>query len=260
VDDQHPDPPSEAAARVAQIAAMSISVAEALARLRAQRLDDRAAADQQAAVGARAQSRAAAAAARLTFVPALDDAWLRGAPTSALLDAWVATQHLAGFDPLARAAQDRVEQRLRQLHAEAMDVYDTARVSGCPPAACMAHASPLFRGEYGLDEPGTFTHRNLADLHQHLAAPGESTSDLLVTRTVDERLQAAADAGRHHGFAAGQAAEAGAMGPDVAWHAFPLGTDQAMQTAPQAAAQAMRALPAPPSRRQLTANRSQPHP
>ena len=260
MDDHHPDPTSEAAARVAQVAAMSISVAEALARLRAQRLDDRAAADQQAAAAARAQSRAAAAAARLTLVPALDDAWLRAAPTSALLDAWVATQHLAGSDPLAGTAQDRVEQRLRQLHAEAMDVYDTARASGRPPPACMAQASTLLRGEYGLDEPGTFIHRNLADLHQHLAAASESTPDLLATPTQDERRQAAADAARHRGFAAGQAAEAAGMGHDVARQAFPLDPEHAMRTARQAAAQAMRALPAPPSRRQLTATRSQPHP
>ena len=170
MDDRHPDPPSEAAARVAQLAAMSISVAEALARLRAQRLADQAAADRQAAAAARAAARAAAAAARLTYSPALDDAWLRGAPTSALLDAWVATQHYPSADPTAPTAQERVEQRLRQLHAEAMQAYDTARADGGPPLACMAQAAALFRGEYGLDGVGTPIHRSLADLHQHLAA------------------------------------------------------------------------------------------
>src|SRR4051812_3709674 len=173
---------------------MSISVAEALARLRAQRLADHAATDREATAAARAEARAAATAARLTYTPALDDAWLRTASTSALLDAWVATLQVPDGDPTARAAQERVEQRLRQLHAEAMQAYDTARAQGQPPAAGMAQAAGLLRGESGLDEVGTPIQRSIADLHQHLAAADDATPDLISTPSVDERLAAAADA------------------------------------------------------------------
>jgi hypothetical protein len=260
VDDRHPDPHSEAAARVAQLAAMSISVAEALARLRAQRVADRAATDREAAAAARAGARAAAAAARLTYTPAMDDAWLRTASTSGLLDAWVATQHVPDADSTARAAQERVEQRLRQLHAEAMRAYDTTRANGGPPLASMAQATGLLRGEYGLDKVGTPIQRSLADLHQHLAAADDATPDLISTPTVDERRAAAADAVRHRGFAADHAQDVGAGRLDVAWHAFPRSAEEAMATAPKAAAKAMQALPAPPKRLALTATRSQPKP
>jgi hypothetical protein len=234
---------------------MSISVAEALARLRAQRLADQAAADRDAAAAARAQARAHPAAARLTYTSALDDAWLRRASTSTLVEAWVATQHHPDADPAAPLAQERVEQRLRQLHAEAMQAYDTARADGAPALACMARASGLFRGEYGLDDVGTPIHRSLADLHQHLAAAAEATPDLLATPAVDERHGATADAARHRGVAGAQATgligDSAASGVDVTWHAFPLTAEQAMATAPKAAAKAVRALPAPPQRLQL---------
>jgi len=55
VSDHHPDPGSEAAARAAQLAALAVTVAEAVARLRATRLADRVAADERAAAALRAQ-------------------------------------------------------------------------------------------------------------------------------------------------------------------------------------------------------------
>ena len=170
MDDRHPDPPSEAAARVAQLAAMSISVAEALARLRAQRLADQAAADRQAAAAARAQARAAAAAARLTYSPALDDAWLRGAPTSALLDAWVATQLYPSDDPTAPMP--------RTVWSSGSASCTARRCrSTTPPALTATHPSPAWRQRPACSAANTAwtrsarpIHRSLADLQQHLAA------------------------------------------------------------------------------------------
>ena len=137
--DDHADPGAEAAARAAQLAAMTISVAEALARLRSQRWQDRAIGDERVAMASRAQARVEAAAARLVWTPALDDGWLRGAPTTRLVDAWSAAEGHNTSDPSAAQARQRIEQRLRQLHAEAMHVYDAARADGHAAVAGLAY-------------------------------------------------------------------------------------------------------------------------
>ena len=63
---QHDDPMADAAARAVQLLALSITITEAVARLRAERLATRAFEDERAAAVLRAQDRADRAAAWLT--------------------------------------------------------------------------------------------------------------------------------------------------------------------------------------------------
>jgi len=66
----HEDPVAEGAARAAQFAAMAVSVAEAVVRLRTERLATRAADDERQAAAVRAQHRAEQATALLQRSPA----------------------------------------------------------------------------------------------------------------------------------------------------------------------------------------------
>jgi hypothetical protein len=63
--DHHDDPAADAAARAAQLVAMTLSITESLARLRTERLAGRAADDERYAGAVRAQHRADVAAAWL---------------------------------------------------------------------------------------------------------------------------------------------------------------------------------------------------
>jgi hypothetical protein len=74
--DQHyAEPEAEGAARAAQLAAMSLTVLEAVARLRAQRAAERADADERMAAAARAERIADHAGARIAWAPATRRAW-----------------------------------------------------------------------------------------------------------------------------------------------------------------------------------------
>jgi hypothetical protein len=256
----HPDPQGEAAARVAQLAAMTLSVGEAMARLRSQRLHDRALSEQQNATALRAQQSAQETSDRLRFSRGVEDRWVRSSSTSELLDAWSTALPYLGREPLADLAVDRVEARLRQLHPEAMATYDAGRAGGFDRRDCLDVASTLWRGEYGLDPLGTpvahdlgtraMPEQALAEYERQQAAADLARPDLIATPTVDETETAAAEAAQHHGRAAAH--------DDGAALAFPVGIHEAMRTAPQAAARAIRALPPAPTRKQLTATPHQP--
>jgi hypothetical protein len=151
--DQRPEPASDAAARAAQIAAMSLSVAEALARLQAQRLFERRARQRQLAVAHRAAHDVARAAARRIWSAAMNRSWLRHAPTPELLAAWSAAQPWMATDPLARVASDRLEQRLLERHPEAMRSYQQARADGHLPTAAMRNAATWFVSRAAIDMP-----------------------------------------------------------------------------------------------------------
>ncbi|WP_088319470.1 hypothetical protein [Kineosporia sp. R_H_3] len=254
--DQHPDPGGEAAARAAQLAAMVVSVAEAAARLRAHRQSAAHAAAEQDASARRAVAAAEAASARIVYGAALDDAWRRQASTSELLDSWSAAGDYAASDPLARLTTERVEERLRQLHPEAMAAFDATRAAGFPPEDCLDVAAFLWRGEYGLDPIGTPVARRLADFERGRAAAERGTDDVLATAGVDEATAGlAASAGSD-----GRAARYGAAGHlpagndplVVVGQAFPVDIHTAMATAPRAAKERL-ALVAAPQHRQLTA-------
>jgi hypothetical protein len=263
--EQHPDPGGEAAARAAQLAAMTVSVAEAVVRLRAQRVYDRAVAGDQTAAADRARQAADAATARVVYGAALDATWRRTASTSELLDAWAAAGAYLDGDPTAALAAERVEERLRRLHPEALAAYDPGRSGGFPRQDCMDVAGLLWRGEYGLDPIGTPVARSLADIETARAAGSLGTPDLRSTPGVDDTHAATADAARHLGTAADRAAGTARVDATylpagtcrvVVGEAFPVDIHQSMATAPQAVmrtATAIRALTAAPHRRQLTA-------
>jgi hypothetical protein len=151
--DQRPEPASDAAARAAQIAAMTLSVAEALARLQAQRLFERRVRQRQLAAAHRAAHAVARAAARRIWSAAMNRSWLRQALSPDLLTAWSAAQPWTSTDPLARVASERLEQRLLERHPEAMRRYQQARVDGHHPTTAMRNAATGFVSRAAIDMP-----------------------------------------------------------------------------------------------------------
>ena len=141
---QYPDPESEAAARAAQIAAVSIALVEATARLRDERAALRTNDEDRAAVAMRAARLADHAAATATWAPALDRRWLSQADTHALLDAWASAAAWADRDAGAAKALAAVEGRLTTTHPAAMSSYRAAVTRGSPPAVAMHGAAAAF--------------------------------------------------------------------------------------------------------------------
>jgi hypothetical protein len=171
------EPASDAAARAAQVAAMSLSVAEALARLRAQRNAERRLHERQSAAELRIMRAAARTAARRTWSPALNRAWVRQASTHDLLAAWSAAQPWTSGDPLAKAASARVEQRLLERHPEAMRRYQQARSDGHHPMTAMRHAATAFVAGPAIDMPrgeAALRMRTPADQSARAVIVGES--------------------------------------------------------------------------------------
>ena len=142
---------TESVARAAQLAAMSLTVLEALSRLRAERLFRRADEDQRAAAAACAERVANHAHARLAWSPALDDAWLRGSGTDELARAWAAATAWTQTDVEARGAADRVERELHVRHPAAMAAYQSARAAGLDPQTAMRQAAPLFDSPLAIE-------------------------------------------------------------------------------------------------------------
>jgi hypothetical protein len=141
---QFDEPGGEATGRVAQMAAMGVTVLEAIARLRAQRAAEQVDADQRAATAARQQRLADHATARLAWSPALDNDWLRRASAQDLGRAWAAAMPWSSTDTEAAHAAARAEARLAVLHPEAMTAYQQARADGATPGEAMSQAAPLF--------------------------------------------------------------------------------------------------------------------
>lgn len=141
---QHDSPESEGVARAAQLAAMGITVLEALARLHGQRVAERAQDDERAASTARAQRLVDHASSRVGWTTAYDDEWLRRATTGDLARAWAAATPWASSDTDAHDAAACLERRLHELHPDAMAAYHHARAAGAKPAEAMQQAAPLF--------------------------------------------------------------------------------------------------------------------
>lgn len=141
---EHPTPESDAAARAAQIAALSIALSEAITHVRQERAAARAADDEHAANSARAARFTSHATARLAWAPALDERWLRNADVHAVLDAWAPAVGWAATDAAARDAAALIEQRLAASFPAAMEGYAQARSEGHDAATAMSQAAPLF--------------------------------------------------------------------------------------------------------------------
>lgn len=140
----YPDPEFEAATRAAQIAAVSIALVEAIARLREERAALRMSEPDRDAVAMRAARLTDHATATATWAPALDRRWVAQADTHALLDAWAPAAAWAERDAGAGRALAAVEQRLGTTHPAAMTSYRTALANGLPPAVAMQEAAPAF--------------------------------------------------------------------------------------------------------------------
>lgn len=140
---EYPTPESEAAARAAQIAAISIALVEAISRLREERATPRVTEDQRA-MAMRAARLTDHAAATATWAPALDRHWLARADTHALLDAWTPAAAWADQDAAAAKALAAVEQRLTITHPTAMTAYRAALANGSPPIVAMQQAASTF--------------------------------------------------------------------------------------------------------------------
>ena len=168
----HDAPESEGVARAAQLAAMSITVLEALARLRAQRLAERATDDERAASAARAQRLVDHASARVAWTPAHDDDWLRRASTGDLGRAWAAATPWADTDVDAQQAAQRVERRLHELHPDAMAAYHQARAAGLDPGEAMRQAAPLFARTQAIE-----AHEHEAPTHHTSRRPRDVAAD-----------------------------------------------------------------------------------
>jgi hypothetical protein len=141
---QYPDPESEAAARAAQIAAVSIALVEAIARLRDERGALRLHADQEHTVTMRAARLTDRAAATAAWAPALDRRWTANADTQALLDAWAPAAAWASEDAQARRALTAIEERLATTHPDAMAAYRASMAEGVDPSSAMQVAARSF--------------------------------------------------------------------------------------------------------------------
>jgi hypothetical protein len=150
---QQPEPAAEAGARAAQLAAMSLSVAEALARLRAQRLIDQSLRRQRRGARQQAAVSAARATARRAWAPAMNRSWLRAASSHDLLRTWAAAAPWSPADPMATVATRRIEQRLHELHPELMRRYHQARARGERPDLAMGAAAAAFPQRPAIDIP-----------------------------------------------------------------------------------------------------------
>lgn len=157
---QYPDPESEAAARAAQVAAVSIALIEAVARLRAERAALRLSDQDQNAVSMRAARLTDQAAATATWAPALDRRWLAQADTHALLDAWAPAAAWADTDPEAARALRAVESQLTRTHPAAMGSYRAAVTAGSTPSAAMQDSAISF----AQDRQATATTQASSDL------------------------------------------------------------------------------------------------
>lgn len=147
----YPDPFAQAlghaAQRSAQLASIVMTAGQMFAWYRAQREQEQAATDEQAARAARDQQRAAAQQGHLGWAPALDPKWLGQADLLQTARAWGAATPFADTDPAAASALRTCEERLRRLHPYAMAYYDRLREDGSGPIDAMRETVPLFTRE-----------------------------------------------------------------------------------------------------------------
>jgi hypothetical protein len=130
-------PEREASAKLAQHLAVAVQVAEAVIRLRQQRVETQAAASQQAAGAARAERIAQHAADRVVYSRAFDRDWTSTASVADLGRVWGAATGWADTDPTADVAASRAETRLAEMAPAAMDRYQHMRDSGVDRAQAM---------------------------------------------------------------------------------------------------------------------------
>jgi hypothetical protein len=243
--EQQTEPTTDAMAHAAQTLAVTFSVIEAIARLRAQRANDRAGAAERAWSAARATEALQHTSARLTWTPALEDPMLRRLSATELLHAWSPAIEYRHADPTAAQAADHIEERLRVLHPEAMAVYQDQLGRGQSADVAMAQACRFLRGEFGLDPAGTPLRFDAAVNAKSRGNAATSPDDPATPHT-DEATQG------QHMAAAGKGAADAFRARALADLSLPVPIDEAMATAPRAA-RTMLALPPAVTRRAITA-------
>lgn len=255
--DDHDDPNSEGTARAMQMVAMAASVTEALARLKTQRIAERQGADQLVAVAGRAQRLADHAAAGMAWTPVGDPEWLSKASTLDIGRGWGAAVPWAPTDPRAATAQAACEERLRELHPDAMRRYDWLRQDGVQPQAAMRRVAPLFAegpdprawpsgpaaaptalsgGVDGL----VVAERGRAGDARKAAATDLATPDRPATTTVNEATAGSRAAVAHMNSADAatqRAADVSRTPAGVASEGYPLGVNHAATSAARRAAE-----------------------
>lgn len=151
----HPDPFGDAMShgvqRAVQVASSVMTGAQVyvyLQRTQARTIAER---DQRTRRALGAQISADRDAARASWTPGLDAGWLRQADVFQAARAWSAAMPYADrsvpwYEPAAATAMRKCEERLRELHPNAMARYDRLRSEGMGPAEAMHEAAHLFAG------------------------------------------------------------------------------------------------------------------
>jgi hypothetical protein len=152
---QHPDPFRDAMShglqRAVQVASSVATGAQAYAYLKRTQARVMAERGERARRALAAQIKADRDAARADWAPALDPRWLRQADLIQTARAWGAAMPYADpstpwHDPAAATAMRACEDRLWELHPNAMARYDRLRGEGMGPAQAMREAMFLFAG------------------------------------------------------------------------------------------------------------------
>jgi hypothetical protein len=207
----------------------------------------------------------------VAWTPAGDPEWLRQASTLDVGRAWGAAVPWAPTDPTAAAAQGACEERLRDLHPDAMRRYDWLRQDGADPHSAMRDVAPLFAQTHGprvwpsgpAVAPAALpsgingrvtTERGRVSDERKAAAADLAAPDQPATNAVNEAAIGSTDAARHtHNadIAAQRAANVSRTPAGVAGEAYPLGVDRAatpgarraMESAATATLTAIRSAP-----------------
>jgi hypothetical protein len=184
------------AERVAQLGAVVGAAAQVIAMYKARARDEEAAEDEKMAQSLAQQRHADQEAARASWAPARDRAWLADAALLDVARAWGAAAPYADADPAAAAAVRACEVRLRELHPYAMAHYDRLRAQGAGLTEAMSQAAPLFaRHPNARPHPGSS--RAALTYASHAAAqPEHGVSGAVAEGLLDETATAALQRGR----------------------------------------------------------------
>jgi hypothetical protein len=149
----HPDPFTDAIGqglhRAMQVGSCAVTAAQVYVHLKRTQARANGERDDRARRALGAQIRAERDAARTGWAPALDSRWLSKADLFQAAQAWGAAMPYADravpwYEPAAATAMRKSEERLRDLHPDAMAHYDKLRADGMSPADAMNEAAPLF--------------------------------------------------------------------------------------------------------------------
>jgi hypothetical protein len=174
--DSHPDPLTEGlistGQRLVQIISLVVIIQQKHARRQARLRDAQAAKDKQAVRALNEERHAVFEQARIRWAPAHSREWLRDADLLQVADAWSAALPYIAEHPAAASAVRKCEERLRELHPQAMGQYDRFRSDGMSPVDGMLKAVPYF-----ANDPRTRTSEpvNREALHEGTGLSWQST-------------------------------------------------------------------------------------